>query len=75
MNVKILAENHDLVHGGIKTDAIIIGDDNWFGASVIVLDGSSIGNNNTITAGTTITKQTQKTTSRIILNDIKNRYF
>lgn len=74
MNVNILAENHDLVNNCIKTDGITIGDDNWFGSSVIVLDGSSIGNNNTIAAGTTITKKTQKTTNRTILNDIKNRY-
>ena len=74
MNVKVLAENHDKEGSGTSSLGIVVGQQNWIGASVCVLDGSVIGNNNSIGAGTIISKKTKLCDSKVIINEKKYRY-
>jgi len=56
--VKLISSNHDLSDKSkvAKASPIIIGDNVWLGANVIVLPSVSIGNNVVVGAGSVVTK-------------------
>lgn len=56
--VKIISSNHDILSdaGPVKADPIIIGDDSWLGANVVVLPGVCLGKRTVVGAGAVVTK-------------------
>ncbi|MCR9226404.1 MAG: acyltransferase [Flavobacteriaceae bacterium] len=56
--LRLISSNHDKSNRDIsvKAEPIIIGDNCWFGANVIILPGVKIGNNCIVGAGSIITK-------------------
>lgn len=60
--VKIISANHDFFERtkSIKTSPIVIGDNVWLGANVIILPGVRIGNNCIVGAGSVVTKSFEK---------------
>jgi acetyltransferase-like isoleucine patch superfamily enzyme len=56
--VKIISANHDFNEHSksIRTSPIIIGDNVWLGANVIILPGVRIGNGCVVGAGSVVTK-------------------
>lgn len=63
METKIIAANHDVPPSNVNInqrydvrEPIVIGDDVWLGAAVIVLAGTSIGNGCVVGAGSVVTK-------------------
>lgn len=56
--VKIISANHDFKEHSksIKTSPIVIGDNVWLGANVVILPGVKIGNGCVIGAGSVVTK-------------------
>ena len=60
-NIQIISENHRITDSGpsmteVNREGIKIGNSNWIGNNVIILDGVTIGNNNVIAAGTVVNK-------------------
>ena len=57
--LRLISSNHDFKDKNkvAKSDPIIIGDNCWFGANVIILPGVKIGNNCIIGAGSVVTKK------------------
>jgi acetyltransferase-like isoleucine patch superfamily enzyme len=60
--VKIISANHDLIdrEKHINSNPIIIKDNVWLGANVIVLPGVIIGKNSIIGAGSVVTKNVEE---------------
>lgn len=56
--VKLISSNHSIsdFHQAVASPPIIIGDDCWLGANVIILPGVQIGNGCVIGAGSIVTK-------------------
>lgn len=56
--VKIISANHDFLERTkfIKTSPIVIGNNVWLSANVIILPGVRIGNNCIVGAGSVVTK-------------------
>lgn len=56
--VKLISANHNFSNRGksIKGKSIIIGDNVWLGANVIILPGVELGNNCVVGAGSVVTK-------------------
>lgn len=56
--VKLISSNHDLANKEIveRADPIIIGDNVWLGANVIILPATKLGNNVVVGAGSVVTK-------------------
>ena len=55
-NVCIYDHDHDTHNGGYVLGDIVIGNNVWIGAGVIITKGVSIGNNAVVAAGSVITK-------------------
>jgi acetyltransferase-like isoleucine patch superfamily enzyme len=60
--VKLISANHDFSNHNhsIKENPIIIGDNVWLGANVIILPGVELGNNCIVGAGSVVTKSFKK---------------
>jgi len=56
--VKLISSNHGFADKSIieKADPIVIGDNVWLGAGVIILPGVSVGSNVVVGAGSVVTK-------------------
>lgn len=56
--VKIITSGHDFkdINKPTKNDPVVIGDNVWIGANVVILPGIKIGNNCVIGAGAIVTK-------------------
>ena len=56
--VKLISSNHGMNDRQVieKSDPIVIGDNVWLGANVLILPGISIGNNVVVGAGSVVTK-------------------
>lgn len=55
--LKLVSANHETQKDGwIKTEPIIIGDNVWIGANVVILPGVKIGNNCIVGAGSIVNK-------------------
>ena len=56
--VKLISSNHDLADKSkvAKADPIIIGDNVWLGANVVILPSVKLGNNIVVGAGSVVTK-------------------
>lgn len=56
-NVTMATDNHDADnHAVLRCKPIVIGDNAWIGANVIILTGVTVGENAIIGAGSVVTK-------------------
>ena len=71
--LRLISSNHDIADKGksVKSEPIVIGDDCWFGANVIVLPGITLGSNCVVGAGSVITKSFTENNLIIVGNPAK----
>jgi len=71
--VKLISANHDFYEHSksIKTSSIVIGDNVWLGANVIILPGVKLANGCIVGAGSVVTKSFEEENSIITGNPAK----
>lgn len=72
--LKIISTNHDSGHERktVPCEPIVVGDNCWFGANVVILPGVRVGNNCIIGAGSIVTKSFENDNLTIVGNPARN---